>query len=196
MATSVPLALRTQSSHSLHNCRKRLLKRSSAAATTAATVSPSLLHNNTYNNTISISYSHSHSLLYFNTTYHHHHRLLTTVVRDSSNKNNMVINEWSSSIPKTSETRKKELLWKSKQRGILELDLLIGTYANEYMKDMNDREIDELEQILDIESPDLLQIVLRKQEIPQHLQNSVVMKELLIYTHEKAKSFAPSTGNQ
>lgn len=47
------------------------------------------------------------------------------------------------------------LLYRSRQRGFLELDLLVGSWAEEHVNEMSPKELTELELVLDAENPDL-----------------------------------------
>lgn len=105
------------------------------------------------------------------------------------------VNQWSSSVPKSAESYKKELLWRSKQRGILELDLLVGTYAKNNIDKWSDSDIHDFEKLLQLESPDLLQILLHKQSIPSAI-DSTVLQQLITYTHQHKKPWSAKTGNQ
>lgn len=124
-------------------------------------------------------------------------------VRSDSPDNNDIhsgitgVNVWSSvnTNNKSIEELKKELLWRSKQRGILELDLLIGTYCNQHIHSWNNNQLQQFERILDIESPDLLQIVLKKQDIPDELKGDV-LDDIMKYTHQQTKQWNIHTGNQ
>lgn len=48
------------------------------------------------------------------------------------------------------------MLYRCRQRGLLELDLIIGVWAEENIAKLNAEELDELERIIDLENPDLL----------------------------------------
>lgn len=46
-------------------------------------------------------------------------------------------------------------MYRSRQRGFLELDLLVGSWAEEHLNDMTSQELSELSAVLDQENPDL-----------------------------------------
>ena len=53
------------------------------------------------------------------------------------------------------DPRVKRLMYHAQQRGWLELDVLIGKYAEENVPKLTDEELDEFEHILTLENPDL-----------------------------------------
>lgn len=74
--------------------------------------------------------------------------------------------------------RQKRLVYRSKQRGWLEVDLLLGTWASENVANLSLLELDELEDLVNTETIDIYNIVtLRTDILPPHLEdNSVVAK--------------------
>ncbi|KAF4668670.1 ATP-dependent RNA helicase ddx55, partial [Perkinsus olseni] len=53
------------------------------------------------------------------------------------------------------EGRKKVLLYRARQRGYLELDVILGSFADRYLRHMPEPEVDEFEEVLALENPDL-----------------------------------------
>ncbi|KAF4741735.1 ATP-dependent RNA helicase ddx55, partial [Perkinsus olseni] len=53
------------------------------------------------------------------------------------------------------EGRKKVLLYRARQRGYLELDVILGSFADRYLRRMPEPEVDEFEEVLALENPDL-----------------------------------------
>lgn len=77
-----------------------------------------------------------------------------------------------------SEVRKKRLIYRAKQRGWLEVDLLLGTWANENVPNLNEDELNEFEAFVNMETIDIYNIVTLRLDIPEELKtehgNSVV----------------------
>ncbi|CAO2818373.1 unnamed protein product [Amaranthus hypochondriacus] len=61
------------------------------------------------------------------------------------------------------------LLYRSKQRGFLELDLVLGNWVEENIHSMDEREIEALIQVLDLENPDLWRWLSGQEEPPESL---------------------------
>ena len=52
----------------------------------------------------------------------------------------------------------------------------MGNWAMEYVNDLSDAECDELQTILNEETLDLVNILLKRAEVPQHLNNSIMQR--------------------
>jgi succinate dehydrogenase assembly factor 2 len=79
------------------------------------------------------------------------------------------------------EVRRKRLLYRSKQRGWLEVDLLLGSWAAEHVPGLTTAELDEYEALLNQETIDIFQIVNGQQEPPPELQGSKILAQLQAY---------------
>ena len=98
------------------------------------------------------------------------------------------------------EQRKKKLIYRCKQRGILELDLLLGSWAEKNLSGMDEDQFVKFEKIAAEENPDLLQwLVYRTATVPAEKGlDSNLMQSLLSYTHEEKKLWVKDveSGNQ
>ena len=72
------------------------------------------------------------------------------------------------------EVRRKRLIYRSKQRGWLEVDLLMGTWAVENVPSLSIQEMDEYEAILNQETIDIFNFVTGKDEAPPELHGAVL----------------------
>ena len=77
--------------------------------------------------------------------------------------------------------RRKRMIYRSKQRGWLEADLLMGSWAQENVPHLSVKELDEYEEILNVETIDVYNYISGKDELPSHLKNLSVMKKLQEY---------------
>ena len=77
--------------------------------------------------------------------------------------------------------RRKRIIYRSKQRGWLEADLLLGSWAKENVPSLNEKELEEIELILKEETIDVYNYVSKKDPLPEHLQSVGVMKQLQEY---------------
>ena len=78
------------------------------------------------------------------------------------------------------DTKRKRLVWRSKQRGWLEVDLLLGTWAVDNVSKLSPDELDQYERILNLETVDLFNLVAGLLEPPEELRGPVLDK-LLAY---------------
>ncbi len=66
---------------------------------------------------------------------------------------------------------KKKILHRAKYRGIKELDILFERFAFKYFNNINDKDLEELNSLLEINDQDLLDFILTKKELPSNLKN-------------------------
>ena len=77
-------------------------------------------------------------------------------------------------IPSDLGVRRKRLVYRSKQRGWLEVDLLLGTWAVENVAKLTEDECDQYEVILNCETIDIFNFITGKDPVPPSLDNSVM----------------------
>lgn len=77
--------------------------------------------------------------------------------------------------------RRKRIIYRSKQRGWLEADLLLGSWAKENVPTLNEKGLEEIELILKEETIDVYNYVSKKDPLPDHLKSLEVMKQLQDY---------------
>lgn len=79
------------------------------------------------------------------------------------------------------DARRKRIIYRSKQRGFLEADLLLGSFSKTYVPGMNEEELDEMEFILKEETLPLFNYICGKDPFPDHLRSLSVVPKLLMY---------------
>ncbi|KAM0877906.1 hypothetical protein ACQ4PT_035199 [Festuca glaucescens] len=68
------------------------------------------------------------------------------------------------------------LMYRSKQRGFLELDLVLGTWVEQHIRSMDEANIRSLLQVLDLENPDLWKWLTGQEQVTRdHLGNAYVL---------------------
>ena len=83
-------------------------------------------------------------------------------------------------IPADDAVRRKRLIYRSKQRGWLEVDLLLGSWASENVPTLSKDECDAYEHILNCETIDIFNFITGKDPVPPRL-DTPVMKRLQDY---------------
>jgi succinate dehydrogenase flavin-adding protein (antitoxin of CptAB toxin-antitoxin module) len=71
--------------------------------------------------------------------------------------------------------RRKRLIYRAKQRGWLEVDLLLGTFAHREVPGMSEAEMDEFEQLVNLETIDIYNILTLRAK-PDAVDNGVVRR--------------------
>jgi succinate dehydrogenase assembly factor 2 len=85
---------------------------------------------------------------------------------------------WGTAAPGVTEEnatdiRRKRLIYRSKQRGWLEVDLLLGTWASEHVPRLEAEELDEFEAFVNLETIDIYNIItLRTDQVPEQFKTS------------------------
>ena len=72
----------------------------------------------------------------------------------------------------------KKILHRSKYRGIKELDIIFDRFVEKYNSSLSNEELKQLEELLNLPDNELLDILLKKAEIPSNLKNQVLQKIL------------------
>ncbi|CAD7955771.1 unnamed protein product [Amoebophrya sp. A120] len=74
------------------------------------------------------------------------------------------------------DARRKGLSWRAKQRGWLELDWLLGTFAQKHLANLTEEECVLFEEILEVDNPDLFHWLSAQKPAPEKmLENSVYL---------------------
>merc|ERR1740129_2299451 len=84
--------------------------------------------------------------------------------------------------------RRKRLIWRAKSRGWLELDVLMGTFVTKNIADFDGEQLDLLEEVLDLENPDLFKWFTGQGEVPDEVKANPVMAMMLDYVKSDHKS--------
>jgi len=72
------------------------------------------------------------------------------------------------------EKRRKRLRYRSWHRGMKEVDLIIGRFADANLDTFSDQQLDQFERILDQSDPDLFAWVSGRQPLPAKLDDNVM----------------------
>ncbi|MBW6418254.1 succinate dehydrogenase assembly factor 2 [Celeribacter sp. PS-C1] len=73
-------------------------------------------------------------------------------------------------MTETIDIRRKRLKIRAWRRGIKEMDLLIGGYADAHLSMMDEAQLDEFEQLMDEHDQDLLSYATGLKPVPEHLK--------------------------
>jgi succinate dehydrogenase flavin-adding protein (antitoxin of CptAB toxin-antitoxin module) len=68
------------------------------------------------------------------------------------------------------ETRRKRLIYRSKQRGWLEVDLLLGTWASDFVPTLNEEDLDEFENFVNMETIDIYNVITLRLDVPESMK--------------------------
>ena len=85
------------------------------------------------------------------------------------------------------DVRKKRLIYRSKQRGWLEVDLLLGTWANENVPNLSLEDLNQFEDFVNMETIDIYNIITLRTDPPEELCGVGGEKSLVEKIQEWAK---------
>ena len=68
------------------------------------------------------------------------------------------------------DVRRKRLIYRSKQRGWLEVDLLLGTWAAEHVPALAPGELDEYEAFVNLETIDIYNVLTLRTDVPEGMK--------------------------
>ena len=69
---------------------------------------------------------------------------------------------------------RRQLLYRSKQRGWLEVDLLLGSWASEFVMTLNEEQLVQYEAILNQETLDIYNFIIERDDVPEELETEVM----------------------
>lgn len=68
------------------------------------------------------------------------------------------------------DVRRKRLVYRAKQRGWLEVDLLLGTWASQNVHSLSADELDQFEQFVNLETIDIYNIITLRSDVPGEMK--------------------------
>ena len=85
------------------------------------------------------------------------------------------------------DDRRKRLLYQSRHRGMQELDLLLGRFAERFLDGMSDGQLDRFEAVIVENDLDLLDWITGREALPEALDHDV-MRLILEFRNDAIKS--------
>ena len=103
-------------------------------------------------------------------------------VIDRHLRNQHLIVEDSLSATERDQVRRRRIIYRSKQRGWLEVDILLGSWAVQNVPTLTTEELDEYELLLECETVDIFSYISKNTgEVPSFLENSKILKKIQSY---------------
>lgn len=104
----------------------------------------------------------------------------------------LTVPEFSTALTPKLERKRQEqrVIYRCKQRGVLELDMLMGTWVEQNIAGLSQAELDSLEELSLQESPFLLKWVLKQASVPPQL-DTPLLRKLQHYAINERKSWQP-----
>lgn len=83
-------------------------------------------------------------------------------------------------MPPNLPMRQRRIIYRSRNRGLLELDILLGGWAAKYVPSMDEAQVSAVEVLLDADTPDVLHWIMG-QEAPPESCSDEIMRSLRRY---------------
>jgi succinate dehydrogenase flavin-adding protein (antitoxin of CptAB toxin-antitoxin module) len=80
------------------------------------------------------------------------------------------------------DSYRKQLLYRSKQRGLLEVDVILGSWAYDNIPKLNKNALLKYEKILNQDTTDIFDVIIGSKSIPQELDKDLI-KSIQEYSH-------------
>lgn len=85
------------------------------------------------------------------------------------------------------EKRLKKLTFRAQHRGIKELDILVGGFADKYLFELNPEDLYEFECLLTVPDQTFYSILRGEVEAPDHVKSNLLTK-MISYTTEQGRA--------
>jgi len=72
------------------------------------------------------------------------------------------------------DKRRRQLLYRSKQRGWLEMDIMLGGWASARLADLSEDQLTQFAEIIEMENPDLYCWLTGQQDVPDDISNPLL----------------------
>lgn len=81
------------------------------------------------------------------------------------------------------DTRRKRMMFRAWHRGTKELDIILGSFADQHLGAMSDAELDAFETLMEVPEPDLYNWISGRDALPENYQGPLI--EQIIFFHKK-----------
>ncbi len=97
-------------------------------------------------------------------------------------------------IVESLEKKRKRLIFRSWHRGMKEMDQIMGSFANDYVPNFSEAELDQYEEVLQNSDPELYDWICRRVEPPAN-KRSDLLEKLLSYDYATKRSTGSDEAN-
>ncbi|GGK24603.1 FAD assembly factor SdhE [Salinarimonas ramus] len=81
------------------------------------------------------------------------------------------------------DTRRKKILFRSWHRGIREMDLIMGRFADAEIGTLTDAELDQFEALIEVPDRDLFRWISGEDEVPENYDTPMFRRVKAFHTH-------------
>jgi len=84
------------------------------------------------------------------------------------------------------ENKRKQLIFRSWHRGTREMDLIMGSFADRHVPQMDEAALKEYEQLLQVPDPEVYDWITGRQSVPANLHSPLIEK-LLVHRYAETR---------
>ena len=83
------------------------------------------------------------------------------------------------------DVRRRKILFRAWHRGMREMDLIMGRFADAQIGNLSEEELDEFERLIEVLDRDLLSWVTGEAEVPENYDSDVFRRLKAFHQHDK-----------
>lgn len=83
------------------------------------------------------------------------------------------------------DPRRRKILFRAWHRGMREMDLIMGRFADAHIGNLTDAELDEFERLIEVLDRDLLSWVTGEAQVPENYDSEVFRRLKAFHQHDK-----------
>lgn len=80
------------------------------------------------------------------------------------------------------DPRRKRILFRAWHRGIKEMDIVLGTFADAHLNSLEDDELDTLEHLMDLPDRELFKWISGEAETPENYRSDLLKRIIIFHT--------------
>jgi antitoxin CptB len=77
------------------------------------------------------------------------------------------------------DNRRKKILFRSWHRGTKEMDIILGNFADKYIKDLSDAQLDAYENLLEVPDLDVYNWIIGKEDAPANAPYGALLQQII-----------------
>ena len=81
------------------------------------------------------------------------------------------------------DIRRRQILYRSWHRGMREMDLIMGRFADAEIGTMSDADLDEFERLIEVPDPDLFRWIMGEDETPENYDTTLFRRLKSFHSH-------------
>jgi antitoxin CptB len=85
------------------------------------------------------------------------------------------------------DERRRRLLFRAWRRGVREMDLIVGRFADAHIDKFDDAALDEFEHLIEVPNAELYAWIVGSEDVPSDQDTAVLRQLIAFHSHAEAK---------